>query len=89
MSNISPQFAIESLWQALSWEPLDPTKMFDRIAARLRRNPMFHGLSIGQLDLILGDARQEFECDMDEHESRLIRAFEDALEHNETDGVAA
>jgi len=86
---IDIETAVESLWQAFEWEPIDPAKMFDQIATRLRRNPMFRGMSIEQLDLILGDARQEFERDIDEYESRLVRAFEDALEHNETNGVAA
>jgi hypothetical protein len=69
-----------ALMQAFTWEPIRSTEMFDRIVARLRRTPMFRGMSIGEIDLILADARNEFELSVSEYEGRLVDAFEDALE---------
>ena len=89
MQEITTEAAIEALWLAFSWEPLDPAKIFDQIAARLHRHPRFRDLPIAQLDLALADARREFEHDVAEFELRLVGAFEDAIGFDKTDGVAA
>ena len=88
MQEITTEAAIEALWLAFSWEPLDPAKIFDQIAARLHRHPRFRDLPIAQLDLALADARREFEHDVSEFEWRLVRAFKDALGLTEEDAAA-
>jgi hypothetical protein len=89
MSDINREFAVTALWQAFAWEPIRPAALFDRIANRLHCNPRFRGMTISEIDLLLADARREFELDIDEFECRLVQAFKDALEFNETEGVAA
>jgi hypothetical protein len=89
MTSISTEFAVESLWEALQWEPIDRVEIFDRIAVGLRRNPHFRNMSITAVDLILADARREFEHDMKELEKRLVRAFKDCVGFEETQGEAA
>jgi hypothetical protein len=86
---INPEFAIEGLWQALAWETINPTEIFDQIAHRVRRHPRFKDMSITEIDLILADARREFEHDFAEFEWRLVRAFKQAIEFDESDGIAA
>lgn len=81
--------AAEGLWQAFEWEPINVTDLFDQIVNRLRRNPRFCGMSIVDLDLLVADARREFQLDMDMYERRLVRAFKDAIQFDETDGAAA
>jgi hypothetical protein len=77
---IATEVAVESLWQAFEWErPINSTELFDRIAAQLHRHPRFRGMSITEIDLILADARREFERDADEFEWRLVRVFRDAI----------
>jgi hypothetical protein len=85
---IDIETAVESLWQALEWEPLNSAEMFDQVAARLHRNPRLRDLPIAQLDLALADARREFEHDVSEFEWRLVRAFKDALGLTEEDAAA-
>jgi hypothetical protein len=90
MTSINIAFAINCLWQALEWEPVEITELFDQIACRLRRNPRFSNMPISEIDLLLADARREFEQDMDDFESRLVRAFKDAIiSGRDTDEVAA
>jgi hypothetical protein len=89
MTNINPEFVVESLWQAFGWEPIKAVELFDRIANRLHRNPRLRGMTISEIDLLLADARREFELDVDEFECRLVQAFKDALEFNETEGADA
>jgi hypothetical protein len=89
MTNINPEFAVESLWQALQWEPINHAEIFDQIAVRLRRDPHFRNMSITAIDLILADARHEFEHDVKEFEWRLVGAFKDAIGFVETEGEAA
>jgi len=79
---IQIEAAVESLWQAIEFE-LDPEtsamKAFDRIAYLLRRNPHFRNMSIAEADLLLADARREFEHDVDELRWRLVRTFKDEI----------
>jgi hypothetical protein len=89
---IEIEAAVESLWQALDWEfasTIEPTKVFDRIAHHLRRNPRFRGMSITEIDLLLADARREFEHDVDELGWRLVRSFKDEIGFSVVDGAAA
>jgi hypothetical protein len=88
---IDAELAVESLWQAFEWEPIELMEIFDRIASRLHRHPRFRDMSITEIDRLLADARREAEHDLSEYEWRLIRAFRDAIasEETETDGVAA
>jgi hypothetical protein len=80
MTSVDPDFAVESLWQALEWERPDKlTELFDQIASRLHRHPRFRGMSIAEIDLLLADARHEFQHDLTEFEWRLVRAFRDAV----------
>jgi hypothetical protein len=81
---ISNEAAVESLWLALEWEPIRSAEIFDQIAYRLRRNPRFRDMTITEIDLLLADARREFELDPDELEWRLVKAFKDAIGHEET-----
>jgi hypothetical protein len=77
MSEITPEFAVESLWQALAWAPVELDPIFDAVAHRLRHR--FAGMTIGEIDLILADARREAQHDVDELEWKIVRAFKDAL----------
>jgi hypothetical protein len=86
---ISTEDAKDALANAFEWEPARLTEVFDRIAYRLHRNPRFRDLSISELDLLLADARREFERDIADFEWRLTQAFADAIAHDETGGVAA
>jgi hypothetical protein len=89
MTSIDPEFAVESLWQALEWELPKSTAVFDEIAHHLRRSPRFRGMSITEIDLLLADARREFVRDLDDFEWRLVHAFKDAIGFDEADGDAA
>jgi hypothetical protein len=68
-------------------------KVFDQIAHRLRRNPRFAGMSINEIDLVLADARREFEVELDRAfdsvERRLVQSFRDEIGFGETEGEAA
>jgi hypothetical protein len=86
---IDAELALESLWQAFEWEPINLTEMFDQIAHRLRRHPRFAGMTIGEIDLILTDARREAEQDVNEITRAIISAFKDALGFYETDEATA
>jgi hypothetical protein len=88
---IDAELAVESLWQAFEWEPIKLTQIFDRIASRLHRHPVFRNMSITEVDRLLADARREAEQDLSDYEWRLAAAFRDAIASEETDanGVAA
>jgi hypothetical protein len=79
MTKIDTEFAVESLWQALDWERIEPGELFDQLASRLHRHPRFRDISIAELDLILADARRAFEHDVSEFEWKLVRAYKDAI----------
>jgi hypothetical protein len=83
MQQISMEAAVEALFDALEWEPARLTEVFDQIAYRLRRNPRFRDLSINEIDLLLADARREFEHDVADFEWRLVQAFKDAIKLDE------
>jgi hypothetical protein len=86
---ISAEAAVEALWLAVEWEPIDPAEIFDRIVARLHRNPRFRDLPVAAPDLAVADSRRELEHDIADFEWRLVRAFKDAIGFDGTDGVAA
>ena len=64
-------------------EAIDADALFDQIAHRLRQHPRLRGLSIVEIDVILGDAKREFCHELDGYEFRLARAFADAIEFTE------
>jgi hypothetical protein len=82
MTSITPEFAIESLWNAIEWElpkVIDATAVFDEIAYQLRRSPQFKGMSIAELDLILADAKRQFQFRTVNLEWAIVRAFKDQI----------
>ena len=88
MSDVSKDFACESLWAALRWEQLKPGELIDAIAARLHKHPSFRHLTISQPDLLLADAKRGLEHDVSEHEWKLVQEFKRELEFAEEDAVA-
>jgi hypothetical protein len=89
MISISTGAAVEALWQALhEWERPDQLiKLFDEIAYRLHRNPRFRNMPITEIDLLLADARREFEHDLSAFEWRLVQAFKDAIGFEDADAA--
>jgi hypothetical protein len=83
MNTINKDFAVEALWAALGWEQIKPGELFDAIAHRLRRHPSLCHLGIAEIDLMLADARREFEHDIDEYRWRLVASFKSEIEFYE------
>jgi hypothetical protein len=90
MTDADHELVIETLWIVLDAEfkpALASAKVFEQIAHHLRRNLRFRGMSIVELDAVLYDAKREFEHDVDELEWKLVRAFQNAIGFDKTDGA--
>jgi hypothetical protein len=81
MTSIRSEAAIEALWQALEWAPIELSNLFDQIASRLHRNPRFRDMTVAEIDALLADARRASEHDLGELEWRLVQTFKDAIAH--------
>jgi hypothetical protein len=91
MTNISTEFAVETLWLVLDEElkhAIKPSEVFDQIAAQLHRHPRFRSMSVTEIDLILADARHEFQHDVDELEWRLVQSFKTGIGFDGEDAAA-
>jgi hypothetical protein len=73
MNTINKDCAVEALWRAGIWHPVDADKVFDNISARLRRHPRFSGMTTSERDLLLADARRELAHNIEEHWLDLVK----------------
>jgi hypothetical protein len=96
MSTISVEAAVEGLWQALEFEIPSASDLtdrcFDEITYHLHRSPRFRGMTLTEIDLILADARREFERELEGLlgglERRLIRDFKNEIGFGDSVGGA-
>ena len=76
--NVVIERAVKRLQEIFGWKRINPDETFDRLARRLRGHTCFRDLSLLEVDLILADARREFERAVDEFEWQIVQAFMDA-----------